>query len=220
MKHARQLLAITLAAAFGAAQAQELSNADARYLGRIDGRFAGFAGSSANLQSIALGLRHGEPIVLTETVVVTPPPPAPGQPPAPPTTTTTTTTIQPPTRPMGYGNVTRALDLASRQLTAAGITNPTASQVSAALNGGTVTTAAGTVTLDGVLQLRSQGMGWGKISNAIGTHPGMGSVQTSTAPASGITTAAGAGAAQSQAAGFGGFKGHGNANGGRGGGKR
>jgi len=96
---------------------------------------------------------------------------------------------------MGYGNVTRTLDLASRQLGALGITAPTPGDISAALNGGTVTTATGEVTLQGVLQLRSEGMGWGQIARAVGVHPGMGSAQSlpaaSTAGGSGITTAAG-----------------------------
>ena len=202
MKPSRHLLAITLAAAFGAAQAQDPGNADARYISRIESRFAVFAGSSANLQSLALGLRHGEPIVLTGAAESTPelPPAPPTSEPVPPPPTTSTT-IVPPTRPMGYGNVTRTLDLASRQLAAAGITAPTPGDISAALNGGTVTTATGEVTLSGVLQLRSEGMGWGRIAHAIGVHPGMGSAKAlPPAPAPvpapgtgspGITTAAG-----------------------------
>jgi hypothetical protein len=72
---------------------------------------------------------------------------------------------------MGYGNVTRSLDLANRQLASQGITNPTASQLKAALNGGTVATPRGDVRLDGVLALRRQGMGWGKIAHTIGVPP-------------------------------------------------
>jgi len=179
MNPARHLLALTLAAAFGAAQAQEPASADARYAARLDSRYAVFAGSSSNLQSLAAGLRHGESIKLTGS----------GE----------TATIVPPTKPMGYGNVTRSLDLASRQLAALGITEPSPKEIGAALNGGTVSTATGDVTLKGVLQLRSEGMGWGQIAHAIGVHPGMGSAKAlppSPAPvpvsgASGITTAAG-----------------------------
>lgn len=204
MKPSRHLLAITLAAAFGAAQAQDPGNADARYIARIDSRFSTFAGSSENLQSLALGLRHGEAIVLTETVEPTPAPP-PGTTPVPPAPPATTT-IVPLTRPMGYGNITRTLDLASRQLAGLGITEPTPAEISAALSGGTVTTATGEVTLKGVLQLRSEGMGWGQIAHAIGVHPGLGSGKPlpATAPlpspsaagASGITTASGTAVAQ------------------------
>ena len=176
MKPLRSLLAVLLATAFGAAQAQAPSDADARYLKRIDARYSGFAGSTANLESLATGLRHGTQIRLTGS----------GE----------TALVQPPTRPMGYGNITRTLDLSSRQLAALGITDPTPQEISAALNGGTVHTATGDVTLQGVLQLRSEGMGWGQIAHAIGVHPGMGSAKVAPAPApaasvSGITTASG-----------------------------
>jgi hypothetical protein len=145
---------------------------------RIDARFAGFAGSSANLESLAVGLRQGSEIQLSgsgETVHFTPP-----------------------TRPMGYGNITRALDLATRDLAAAGIKDPTPSEIQAALMGGKLTTPTGEVEFNGVLQLRSQGMGWGQIAHTIGVHPGLGSGKPLPAPAagsmsgtSGITTAAG-----------------------------
>jgi hypothetical protein len=174
MKSASHLLAVTLAAVFGAAQAQESGNADERFVARIDSRFSTFAGSRANLQSLATGLRHGEPVTLT----------GGGE----------FATLLSPTRPMGYGEITRSLDLASRELAAVGITEPTPSEISAALNGGSVSTATGDVALKGVLQLRSEGMGWGQIAHTIGAHPGMGSPRTLPAPitgASGITTAAG-----------------------------
>ena len=180
MKPLRSLLAVLLATAFGAAQAQAPADADARYVKRIDARYSSFAGSTANLESLAAGLRQGTQIRLTGS----------GE----------TALVQPPTRPMGYGNITRTLDLSSRQLAALGITDPTPQEISAALNGGTVHTATGDVTLQGVLQLRSDGMGWGQIAHAIGVHPGMGSAKLAPAPvsapapaasASGITTAAG-----------------------------
>ncbi|HET9403821.1 MAG TPA: hypothetical protein VFO57_04505 [Burkholderiales bacterium] len=73
---------------------------------------------------------------------------------------------------MGNGEVERAMTLASRDLAAAGIDNPTPQQTEAALMGGTVTNAQGQSTdMQGVLQLRSQGMGWGQIANTIGVHP-------------------------------------------------
>jgi len=170
--------------AAGAQTAPE-GRADDAYVGRIADGYGNFAGSPENLRSLATGLRHGSEISLEgggESV-----------------------SFQPPTQPMGYGNVTRALDLAKRQLAAAGITEPTPQQIQAALTGGTVSTPTGETTLQGVLQLRSQGMGWGQISHAVGVHPGLGSTKTLAVPpagASGITTAAGAGAApQGRAAG-------------------
>ena len=126
---------------------------DSRYVQRIGDQYVSFAGSSANLESLAAGLRRGSAVTLTEG--------------------TTSVEFLPPTRPMGYGNVTRALDLARRQLSAVGITNPTPEQLRAAMIGGTVSTANGDVALQGVLRLRSQGMGWGQIAHAVGVHPGL-----------------------------------------------
>jgi hypothetical protein len=78
----------------------------------------------------------------------------------------------PPTGKMGNGEAERAITLANRDLASAGITNPTPQQTEAALMGGTVTNAQGEKTdMPGVLQLRSQGMGWGQIANTIDVHP-------------------------------------------------
>lgn len=150
------LVTTLLAALCGATahvQAAPADSADSRYVQRIGDRYAGFAGSSANLENLAGGLRHGSSVTLT------------GGP--------NSVAFTPPTRPMGYGNVTRALDLSNRQLIAAGITSPTPEQVRAAMMGGTVAGPNGNETLPGVLQLRSQGMGWGKIAHTIGVHPGL-----------------------------------------------
>jgi hypothetical protein len=78
---------------------------------------------------------------------------------------------------MGYGNVRNALDLAKYQLAQKGITQPTPEQLKAALTGGTITTSSGTGTatqtnLDGILTMRSQGMGWGQIAHELGTKLG------------------------------------------------
>lgn len=81
-------------------------------------------------------------------------------------------TFTPPTGHMGNGEVERAMTLASRDLRDAGITNPTPEQFQTALMGGTVTNAQGqTTSMDGVLTLRSQGMGWGQVAQTIGVHP-------------------------------------------------
>lgn len=169
-------LTTLIAALWGAtahAQTTPGDNADSRYIQRAGDRYLDFAGSNANLESLARGLRHGTLVTLSEGP--------------------TSVDFVPSTRPMGYGNITRALDLASRQLAAAGVTSPTPEQVRASMIGGTISTPSGDVTLQGVLQLRSQGMGWGQIAHAIGVHPGMGKSPsvTTPVPASGITTAAG-----------------------------
>ena len=180
-------LAAALALAFATASyAQTTTTATAvksetQYLTRVAPRFGAVAGSDDNLQSLVHGLRTGSTVQLSGA------------------TAGDAVTFTPATRPMGYGNITRALDLATRELAAAGIRNPTPQQLDAALNGGTITTANGTTTMTGVLQLRSQGMGWGKIAQTIGVHPGMGkmpaSVATTTATtsqsAASVTTAAG-----------------------------
>ena len=161
-------LLAALCGATACVQAAPSGSADARYVERIGDRYTGFAGSSANLESLATGLRHGSSVTLTQGP--------------------TSVDFVPPTRPMGYGNVTRALDLASRQLAAAGITNPTPEQLRAAMMGGTISTPKGDVTLQGVLQLRSQGMGWGQIAHTVGVHPGLRASPTATTKSLGATS--------------------------------
>ena len=188
------LAAIIPTILIGAAQAQTADSppppappaADLRYAERVEPRFLEFAGSSTNLANMTTGLRSGTEFTITG---------AGGE----------TATIVPPTKPMGYGNITRALDLANRDLLAHGITNPTNEQIAAALNGGSFTNADGTTTqLSGVLNLRSQGMGWGQVAQTLKLHPGLGSGKAappaaptgaptaSSSSSSGATTAAGA----------------------------
>jgi hypothetical protein len=77
---------------------------------------------------------------------------------------------------MGYGNVFTSLALAKQQLGQLGISQPTAGQLQAALTGGTITTGTGatttTIQLQGILTMRSQGMGWGQIAQKQGTKLG------------------------------------------------
>jgi len=78
-----------------------------------------------------------------------------------------------PTKPLGWGSVSHALALAQLSLRQAGIENPTAPQLQAALDGGSIKTADGkTETLPGVLQQRAEGMGWGQIAKTYGTTMG------------------------------------------------
>lgn len=122
--------------------------------GKISNDFRTFAGSTANSDALVKGLRQGTPITLSSTSS---------------TGTTTSNTFTAPTGKMGYGNVFITLSLAQQQLTNAGITQPTTQQIQASLLGGTVTTASGqTVNLSGVAQMRSDGMGWGQVANALG----------------------------------------------------
>lgn len=131
---------------------------------KIAGNFTSLAGSEENALALVNALRTGETVQLTYA-------------PTGASTTPTVGTIDPATGQMGWGNVKIALALAQDQLSRLGITNPTAEQLQAALNGGDVivTNADGsttTTTLRGVLQMRADGMGWGNIAKAGGTKLG------------------------------------------------
>lgn len=141
---------------------------------RIASRFEILAGSPENAASLVTGLRSGSEITLSSPEAAT------------------GVAFTPTTRPMGYGNITRALLLAQRQLAAQGITEPTPAQLSTALNGGTLTTvdgsgAARTVEMAGVLQLRSQGMGWGQVAHRLEVSPGNRPTTTTAATAAAAT---------------------------------
>lgn len=128
---------------------------------RMVSEFSAFAGSETNAESLVTGLRSGTPITLTS--------PSSGG-------TITMLTFDPPTRPMGHGNVFISLALARQQLSGYGITDPAPQEIQAALTGGTITTGSGatttTITLKGILTQRAEGMGWGAIANANGMNLG------------------------------------------------
>lgn len=108
-----------------------------------------FAGSEANAEALVNGLRNDESIKLTSKE--------------------STTTFKPATDKLGYGNVKIALALAKESLAEQGIHKPTPEQIEAALNGGTITLKSGTeVKLNGVLEMRASGMGWGRIAQEHG----------------------------------------------------
>ena len=116
-------------------------------------RYADFAGSQSNAAALVAGLRSGSAFVLSSTDAAG---------------ALTQTTITPSTKAMGYGEVNIALSLAKAELAKNGITNPTPQQIEAALNGGALATANGSVPLRGVLAMRQQGQGWGQIANGLG----------------------------------------------------
>src|SRR5574341_2329186 len=107
----KTLLAIALGLSF-AAHAQTTPGT------KIESRFETFSGSAANSHSLVTGLRTGGEITLT----------GPGE----------EVTFTSPTKPMGYGNITRSLDLAQRQLAANGISDPTPTELHIALTGGSI----------------------------------------------------------------------------------
>lgn len=150
---------------------------------KLSNNFSDWAGSPENSAALVNGLRTGQPITLSS---------------APAVGTTggvaavTTTTFTPPTKPMGYGNIRIALSLAQQQLASQGITQPTPQQLQTALMGGPLTTTNGTTVqtsdMQGVLQMRADGMGWGKIANTMGYK--LGAVMSSKATATPTTAAA------------------------------
>jgi hypothetical protein len=88
--------------------------------------------SQANLQAIQAGMAQNVPVTI---------PGASGN-----------VTFGAPGRPMSTLEINQALQLAGIMLAQQGITSPTAEQLQAALLGGSVSTAAGTVPLQGILQ--------------------------------------------------------------------
>lgn len=132
---------------------QATSN-EAAVADKVSGKFSDLAGSDENARALVKGLREGSDVTLSTST-------GEGTPPA-------TNTFTPKTGKLGYGNVYIALGLAKESLAQAGVTNPTAAELEAALNGGTVTVGTGetakTTTLSGVLTLRAGGMGWGQIA--------------------------------------------------------
>jgi hypothetical protein len=149
------------------------THGESNVIGKISNDFNSFLGSDA--KPVVTGLRNGTPITLTRTT--TTPSTTPG---GLPVTTTNTTVIQPPTGQMGHGNVYISLALAKQQLSQMGITEPTPQQLQAALTGGTITQTNGTgptattttTKLQGILTMRSEKMGWGKIAQELGTKLG------------------------------------------------
>lgn len=126
--------------------------------GRIASRFEGLAGSPENAASLVGGLRSGGATLSS-------------------TDSTSGVRFAPATTPIGYGNITRALSLAQHQLAAQGIEEPTPEQMRIALNGGTLTSTdrsgiTRSAAIASVLELRSQGIGWGRIAHQLAVNPG------------------------------------------------
>lgn len=119
-------------------------------------QYSDLAGSTENANALVVGLRDAQPVTLVASVGSTSP----------------SATFTPATSKLGYGSINTALSLAQADLAKQGITNPTPAQLAAALNGGTIATVTGSVTLAGVLAQRQAGLGWGQIANAMGVRLG------------------------------------------------
>lgn len=137
---------------------------DSTALDKLVREFSAWAGSRSNAQSLVQGLRSGSTVTLRDTGSST------GAP----------TTVDPATAKMGVGEVRIALSLAKAQLAQAGVTQPTAAQLGAALGGGLVSSSSASTSLPGVLNQRASGMGWGQIAQAMGVK--LGSLMSASAP--------------------------------------
>lgn len=156
--------AAALLAAATTLQAQEAAaTTEARTMGaterRIAAGFERFLGDDA--AAVVRALRQGEDLRLSDATDAAGPDDA------------RAVVIENPTDGLGRGSVRISLKLAEYQLARAGIREPTASQLRAALTGGEVTRTDGTTTrLEGVLALRSAGMDWARIAREYGTRLG------------------------------------------------
>jgi hypothetical protein len=104
----------------------------------------------------------------------------------PTTNTTTTSTEALPTGKMGYGNVKISLALAQESLRQQNIMQPTSEQLRTSLVGGEMVPGDSTTTTNGILQMRSEGMGWGQIAQKYDLK--LGQLMSGKQPASTTTT--------------------------------
>jgi hypothetical protein len=104
----------------------------------------------------------------------------------PTTNTTTTSTEALPTGKMGYGNVKISLALAQESLRQQNIMQPTSEQLRTSLVGGEMVPGDSTTTTNGILQMRSEGMGWGQIAQKYDVK--LGQLMSGKQPASTTTT--------------------------------
>lgn len=111
---------------------------------RLVQQYTPLAGSESNAQSLVEGLGAGTQVKLA----------SPGS----------AADFTPPTGKMGNGGVNIALSLAQASLEEQGIAEPTPLELQTALMGGTLDGK----TIEGVLQMRADGKGWGQISQTLG----------------------------------------------------
>lgn len=141
-----------------AAQAVNKSKADSSAFVRLSAEFRLLSGSDSNAQNLVTGLRDGTGITLTYFTHGS----------------ASSASFTPPTGRMGYSNVSIALSLARQHLVGQGVGLPTPHQLQAALVGGKITSpiTGNTLKLPGILQLKVEGLGWGKIASLLGIKLG------------------------------------------------
>ena len=131
--------------------------AESNALSKLIAEYSQWAGSKENAKSLVQGLSTGSSVTLSSSAG---------------TSGGTTNTFTPATSKLGVGEVGIALSLAKASLAQQGITNPTPVQLSAALNGGLVTSSTSSTSLVGVLAQRESGSGWGQIAQSLGVKLG------------------------------------------------
>ncbi|HUL42067.1 MAG TPA: hypothetical protein VLV32_09220 [Burkholderiales bacterium] len=157
--HEQQCVPCAAQTEHAAAQAaMNRSRAESIAFARLSAEFRLFAGSDRNAQSLVIGLRDGTDIMLTDRVNGGP----------------SAVTFTPPTGRMGYSNVSITLSLARQYLAAQGIAQPSMQQLQAVLVGGAISSplSGSTVELNGILQMKLRGAGWGKIAAVLGVKLG------------------------------------------------
>lgn len=128
-----------------------LSDSD---IDRLYVRFGKLTGTKANMGNVVTGLQKGSPIVLKRRL-------------RPIENHSLVFDIPP--QSMDYQDIASTLEIATQSLADAGIRNPTIDQLQAVLVGGAVTSPQGRLTnLQGILQLRSEGMAWEEIAYHLG----------------------------------------------------
>ena len=159
MKRAMQVLTgsvfLSLAPFAGADQTVDPAAA------RIAAAFVRLAGSADNSLALVLALHDGVPVHLVSQ-------PDPGTDFMP-----EIVVIEPPTGEMPWNDVKLALMLARDALQSHNIVRPSLVQLHAVLLGGDIVTPAGTpATFPGVLQMRADGIHWGRIAAERYRRPG------------------------------------------------
>lgn len=124
---------------------------------KLADEFSSLAGSHQNAEKIVVGLRNAKPVTITATARAA---------------TQREVSFTPPTRPLSFPDVHKALSLAQAQLQAKHIDNPTPAQLGASLAGGELPNAQGDIThVIGILPLHRRGMSWDQIARALHIAP-------------------------------------------------
>lgn len=154
-----QLVAGSILAALGPSRPASSEETDREaqahesMLARIAAGFAALAGGPENALALVASLREGVAVQLVYPAAI------PGALPQ-------AIAIDPPTGPMEWSDVRMSLMLTRDALTGFGVLRPTAEQLLAALLGGhAAVPGARMVAFRGVLRMRADGFGWGRVAS-------------------------------------------------------